>query len=209
MILASQSPRRRELLEEAGFSLRVLPADINEARMPDEKPEPLVRRLAQQKAEATRLLLEGHTDDDVLVAADTIVWTDEGNVLGKPVDEEDAVRMLESLSGKVHHVSSGACVMHLSPTADVIMATSFVETTDVEFYPLTNKEIRAYAASGEPLDKAGAYGIQGRGGLLVRGIRGDYFNVVGLPVARLVREVDRMIGPGVVVGTLGRQHGRH
>ena len=89
----------------------------------------------------------------------------------------------------------------------VLMATSFVETTDVEFYPLTNKEIRAYAASGEPLDKAGAYGIQGRGGLLVRGIRGDYFNVVGLPVARLVREVDRMVGPGVVVGTLGRQHG--
>lgn len=209
MILASQSPRRRELLEEAGFSLRILPANINEARIPNEKPESLVRRLARQKAEATRLLLEGRTDDDVLVAADTIVWTDEGNVLGKPVDEEDAVHMLESLSGKVHHVSSGVCVMLLSPTAETIVATSFVETTDVEFYPLTNEEIRAYAASGEPLDKAGAYGIQGRGGLLVRGIRGDYFNVVGLPVARLIREMDRLIDSGIVVGTLRRRHGMH
>jgi len=209
MILASQSPRRRELLEEAGFSLRILPADIDETRLPDEDPESLVRRLAREKAEAARLLLEGRTDDDVLVAADTIVWTDEGDVLGKPVDVGDAARMLASLSGRAHHVSSGVCVMLLSPTADVAAATSFVETTDVEFYHLTDEEIRAYAVSGEPLDKAGAYGIQGRGGLLVHGIRGDYFNVVGLPIARLVREVDKLIGSDIVVGALGGQRGRH
>lgn len=209
MILASQSPRRRELLEKAGFSLRILPADIDETRMPQEGPESLVRRLAREKAEAARLLLEGHTDDDVLVAADTIVWTDEGSVLGKPADEGGARRMLESLSGRVHHVSSGACIMLLSPAAGIVRATSFVETTDVEFYHLTDEEIRAYAASGEPLDKAGAYGIQGRGGLLVRDIRGDYPNVVGLPMARLVRELDELIGADVIVKTLGGQHGTH
>ena len=203
MILASQSPRRRELLEEAGFSLEVLPADIDETRLPDEAPETLVGRLAREKAEATRLLLKGSTTDPLLVAADTIVWTDDGEVLGKPADAADARRMLEGLSGRVHHVSTGVYVMLLSPAASVEKTTSFVETTDVEFYPLTSGEIRAYADSGEPLDKAGAYGIQDRGRLLVHGIRGDYFNVVGLPVARFVREMGRLTGSDATLGPLG------
>ena len=192
MILASQSPRRRQLLEELGYDLTVIPADIDETTRPGEKPPELVCRLATSKAEASRSLAatRGAKDaEGLLVAADTIVWDDEGNVLGKPADAADASRMLHELAGKVHHVSTGCCALRLSPTCEPLASTAFVETTDVEFWDLTEDEIEEYVATKEPLDKAGAYGIQGLGRTLVRRIHGDYFTVVGLPVSRLVREL--------------------
>ena len=179
MILASQSPRRRQLLEELGYELEVLPADIDEARREDEAPVALVGRLAEQKADASLAAARarGIADKDgLLVAADTIVWDDEGDVLGKPADAADAARMLRELSEDLEELGRSA----------------FVETTDVEFWPLSDAQIASYVATGEPMDKAGAYGIQGLGRLLVRGIRGDYFSVVGLPVSRLARELEAL-----------------
>lgn len=206
MYLASQSPRRRQLLEAAGFSLTIVPADIDETRQEGETPTHLVERLARQKAEATRGSLAGRATEDVLLAADTIVWTEDGDVLGKPVDEKAACAMLQELSGRTHHVSTGVCLMHLDPTAKALATRSFDETTRVSFFDLTDEEIRAYVASGEPMDKAGAYGIQGRGRLLVSGIEGDWANVVGLPVARVVRELEALFGRrDLVAHCLGAQ----
>lgn len=206
MYLASQSPRRRQLIEAAGFSLTIVPADIDETRQEGETPTHLVERLARQKAEATRGSLAGRATEDVLLAADTIVWTEDGDVLGKPVDVKAACAMLQELSGRTHHVSTGVCLMHLDPTAKALATRSFVETTRVSFFDLTDEEIRAYVASGEPMDKAGAYGIQGRGRLLVSGIEGDWANVVGLPVARVVRELEALFGRrDLVAHCLGAQ----
>ncbi|MCR8908620.1 Maf family protein [Thermophilibacter sp. ET337] len=193
MILASQSPRRRELLSEAGFDLDIRPADIDEARLPGESPMELVARLAAEKAEAARATLDASPSDGLLVAADTIVWMGD-EALGKPEGPEDAARMLRELSGRTHHVSTGVCVLSLAEDGSAEERASFVETTDVTFWELTDAEIAAYVSTGEPLDKAGAYGIQGAGRLLVERIDGDYSNVVGLPVARLVREVTRLMG---------------
>ncbi len=193
MYLASQSPRRRQLLEAAGFSLTIVPADIDETRHEGETPSHLVERLACQKAEATRLALAGKATDDLLLAADTIVWTEDGDVLGKPADEKAACATLRELSGRAHHVSTGVCLMQLDHAANAVATRSFVETTRVSFFDLTEEEIRAYVASGEPMDKAGAYGIQGKGRLLVSGIEGDWANVVGLPVARVVRELEGLL----------------
>lgn len=206
MYLASQSPRRRQLLEAAGFSLTIVPADIDETRQEGETPTHLVERLARQKAETTRSSLAGRATENVLLAADTIVWTEDGDVLGKPVDVKAACAMLQELSGRTHHVSTGVCLMHLDPTAKALATRSFVETTRVSFFDLTDEEIRAYVASGEPMDKAGAYGIQGRGRLLVSGIEGDWANVVGLPVARVVRELEALFGRrDLVAHCLGAQ----
>ncbi len=204
MILASASPRRYELLSECGLDVRVLPADINESRMAGETPVALVRRLAEGKAHAAVCAYDKPLDD-ALVAADTIVWDDGGDVLGKPAGRDDAARMLRVLSGETHHVSTGVCVM--VPTAQGVAESSFVETTDVTFRDLTDAEIDAYVASGEPMDKAGAYGIQGLGRLLVSGIKGDYPNVVGLPVMRTLHEIDRLNGnEALVIGALGGHH---
>ena len=193
MILASQSPRRRELLSEAGFELEILPADIDETRRDGESPVELVERLASEKAEAARTALDHAPADGLLVAADTIVWMG-SEALGKPADKTDAARMLRELSGRTHHVSTGVCAMRLSGDASALATATFVETTDVTFWDLTEAEILAYVATGEPMDKAGAYGIQGAGRVLVRGIRGDYANVVGLPVSRLLREIGSLSG---------------
>lgn len=190
MILASQSPRRRQLLEEAGFALKICPADIDEAARPDERPTDLVRRLASQKAKACRQMLSQGPADGLLVAADTIVWSPELGVLGKPADADDARRTLAALSGRTHHVSTGVSALLLSPTCEVLDSASFVETTDVTFYELTEAEIDTYVATGDPMDKAGSYGIQTPAGrLLVKSIHGDYDNVVGLPIPRLMREL--------------------
>ena len=193
MILASQSPRRRELLSEAGFDLDIRPADIDEARLPGESPVELVERLSAEKAEAARASLDASPADGLLVAADTIVWMDD-EALGKPENPEDAAHMLRELSGRTHHVSTGVCVLRLVGDGSAAAQASFVETTDVTFWELTDAEIAAYVSTGEPLDKAGAYGIQGAGRLLVEKIDGDYSNVVGLPIARLVRELTRLTG---------------
>lgn len=195
MILASQSPRRRDLLAAAGFELEVVPADIDEARLPDEKPVELVGRLAVEKAEAVRSALDHVPADGFLVAADTIVWMGDA-ALGKPADAADAAAMLRSLSGRTHHVSTGVCALLLGPDGSVAGSACFTETSDVTFWELTDEQVAAYVACGEPLDKAGAYAIQGAGRLLVREVHGDYSNVVGLPVARLVRELGALAGDG-------------
>lgn len=197
MILASQSPRRRQLLEEAGFSLEIHPADIDEAARPDERPTDLVRRLASEKAKACRQTLSQGPADGLLVAADTIVWSPELGVLGKPSDADDARRTLAALSGRTHHVSTGVSALLLSPTCEVLDTSTFVETTDVTFYDLTEAEIDAYVATGDPMDKAGSYGIQTPAGrLLVKSIHGDYDNVVGLPIPRLLRALSTLTHHG-------------
>lgn len=188
LVLASGSPRRQELLREAGFALEVAPQDVDETPLADESPQALVRRLAERKAASALAHGEGPR---TIVAADTIVA--QGTMaLGKPRDAAHAQTMLASLSGKVHEVSTGVCLIAVSASGEV-QSTSFVETTGVSFYELSPDDIAAYVASGEPMDKAGAYGIQGAGRALVRGIEGDYFNVVGLPVARVLRELDALL----------------
>lgn len=183
MILASQSPRRIALMREAGFDVRVIPADIDERSEPGETPVELVERLARLKAAA--VAARDAAPGETVLAADTVVALD-GSILGKPADGQDAVRMLSRLSGRTHEVATGVAIARGGGDG----AESFVSVTRVAFYPLEEDEIRAYVESGEPLDKAGAYGIQGAGGrMLVRGIEGDFYTVVGLPIAEVVRRL--------------------
>ena len=177
MILASQSPRRRELLGQMGFSFTVRPAKGEELPHPELTPAQLVEELARQKALEVSAEAEA---DDVVVAADTVVAID-GKVLGKPHDKVHAAQMLSALSGREHTVYPGVAVKR----GETLLVEH--EATQVRFRPLTEREIDLYIQTGEPMDKAGSYGIQGYGALLVEGIRGDYFNVVGLPICRLGR----------------------
>ena len=175
VILASQSPRRRDLLDLIGITHVVRPADIDEAVLPDEAPIPHCERLARSKA-AT---LAVRSPDAVVIAADTIVVLD-GEILGKPADGEEARATLARLSGRTHTVHTAMAVALGGETV------SAVESVQVTFRPLTADEIAAYVATGEPMDKAGAYGIQGFGATIVERIDGDYFSVMGLGLRRLV-----------------------
>ena len=178
LILASQSPRRRQLLEQVGFTdFLIRPAQGEELADPNLDPGGLVEALSRQKA----LEISASADpEDLIIAADTVVAVD-GQVLGKPHSIQQAHEMLSALSGREHIVYTGVTVCR----GGQILTQH--EATTVRFRPLTAQEIDAYIATGEPMDKAGSYGIQGRGALLVEGISGDYFNVVGLPVCRLGR----------------------
>ena len=173
LILASSSPRRQELLAQMGLSFQVYSPEVDEHQ--DGSPDQVVRALAERKARAAALV---HPQDAVL-AADTLVHI-EGQLLGKPVDLEDAARMLRLLSGKWHEVVTGVCLV-----ADGSLQTAHA-TTRVLFTAMTDEEIRFYCDSGEPMDKAGAYGIQGRGAFLVAAITGSCSNVIGLPVHDLI-----------------------
>ena len=177
IILASQSPRRRELLERMGIShFDLMPASGEARSDPSLTPAQLVEELSRQKAAE---IAAAHPDA-LIISADTVVAVD-GTVLGKPRDREDSARMLELLSGREHTVYSGLTVCQQG---------RFVtqhEATAVRFRPLTQADIANYISTGEPMDKAGSYGIQGWGCTLVEGISGDYYNVVGLPVCRLSR----------------------
>ena len=176
LILASQSPRRRELLGQMGLrDFKIISPDIDERMDPALSPAELVRSLSAQKAAAVAAQA---APGALIVAADTVVALD-GAVLGKPTDARDAFRMLTALSGRRHEVYTGVTVRR---GADAVTEH---EVTAVSFRPLTPAEIEAYIATGEPMDKAGAYGIQGYGALLAEGVFGDYFNVMGLPVNRL------------------------
>lgn len=183
MILASASPRRIAILKQAGYSPAVRPQDVDEAALPGEHPKELVERLAKAKAMACA---NACGPSEPIVAADTIVWDEDGHVLGKPATEAEAASMLRTLSGARHHVSTGVAIIANGTL------TTFVETTDVWFFELTDAEIEAYVATGDPLDKAGAYGYQSLGCTLVERIEGDYYNVVGLPIAKLVRELAKL-----------------
>lgn len=186
IILASASPRRKELLEKAGVCFSVIPGNADET-ITAEKPADAVQELSLKKARA----VAEHADFEegtLILGADTIVvYRDE--ILGKPSDALDAVRMLEELQGNVHEVYTG--VTMLWKRNGDWESRSFAECTQVEFYPVSEGEIREYVATGDPLDKAGAYGIQGPFFVYVKGIRGDYCNVVGLPVARLFLEAKK------------------
>jgi len=172
LILASASPRRRELLESAGLRFSVVPSDAIESIREGEAPDELVRRLAREKA----AVVAERAPDAVILAADTVVALGAA-LLEKPVDGEDARRMLRALSGKAHQVWTGVAI------ADGGRLQDFCVRTEVRFRDLSDEEIGAYVASGEPMDKAGAYGIQGRAAAFVVGIQGSYTNVVGLPLA--------------------------
>jgi septum formation protein len=180
LVLASASPRRKELLIQAGYDFKVVPANILEKRLPNEDPTAFVTRLAQEKAKTVFDQLDRNTHEDrpLVLGADTIVVTAE-EILGKPRDAEDAARMLRALSGLTHHVITGVCV--LSKRRTEIAA----ETTSVTMREISEKEIAVYIATGEPMDKAGAYAIQGYAARWIPRIEGCYFNVVGLPLARL------------------------
>ena len=179
LILASQSPRRQEILSRAGIRFILRPAEISEERMGDENPREHVGRLARLKAEAVAAAPEA-----AVLGADTVVVI-ESRILGKPANAEQAAWMLRQLSGREHEVLTGVC---LRTGGRCIVE---VESTRVRFVPLSEREIADYVASGEPMDKAGAYAIQGLASKFVERIEGDYFNVMGLPVAlvyRLLRE---------------------
>jgi septum formation protein len=184
LVLASASPRRQELLRSAGISFTVQAADINETPLAGEGPRDCAERLAREKALA---VFQKHPQQWVL-GADTIVVVDDA-ILGKPRDADDAARMLRLLSGRVHAVITGVCVA--GPVAGETGALSASETTFVTFCELSDDEIYDYVATGEPMDKAGAYAIQGMASRWIPRIEGDYSNVVGLPVAlvwRMLRE---------------------
>lgn len=175
VILASQSPRRRELLTQIGIAHEVCPADIDESVWPGEDPVTHSERLARDKAHTLAL----QYPDAIVIGSDTIVVID-GAILGKPSSPDDAVAMLERLSGREHTVYTSVAVAHEGRTL------SGVEAVPVTFRPVSRALAEAYVATGEPMDKAGAYGIQGYGATLVERISGDYFAVMGLPLGRLV-----------------------
>lgn len=182
IILASNSPRRRELLEQVGITgFQVISPDVDERVEPGLSPAGMVEELSLRKARAAA---DKTGPDGLIIAADTVVALD-GAVLGKPRDEADAFAMLSALSGREHRVYTGVSVLRGD------RAVTEHEETAVCFRALAPGEIWGYIATGEPMDKAGAYGIQGIGALLVSGIRGDYCNVVGLPVFRLGRMLAR------------------
>lgn len=176
IILASNSPRRKELLRQIGLDFTSAPADVDESMLSHELPESYAMRVALDKARVAA----GRVGSGIVVGADTIVVLDDA-VFGKPVDAHDAERMLAALSGRMHQVITGLAVIEVQTGAVLTRAS----VTRVWFRRLASEEISAYVRSGEPLDKAGAYGIQERGALLVERIEGCYFNVVGLPLSLL------------------------
>jgi septum formation protein len=181
IILASASPRRQELLRNAGISFTVQPADINETPLPGEVPRDCAERLAREKA----LAVSRKNPEQWVLGADTIVVVDE-TILGKPRDDEDAARMLRLLSGRTHAVITGVCVVETGARGQGSGASKIntsSETTLVTFCEMSEEDIRDYVATGEPMDKAGAYAIQGIASRWIPRIEGDYSNVVGLPVA--------------------------
>ena len=176
IILASNSPRRKELLHQIGIQFKICPTQTDERVLTDEKPETYVVRVASDKA----VVASRHVKKGIVIAADTIVVIDNA-ILGKPVDKQDAERMISTLQGKMHLVMTGIAVMNAGSKK---MLTG-LSITKVWFRALTETDIRSYVETGEPLDKAGAYGIQEKGALLVDKIEGCYFNVVGLPISLL------------------------
>jgi septum formation protein len=196
LLLASASPRRRELLALLDRPFEVVAADVDETPRPGEPPESLVERLALAKAAAGRRIA-GSSPADIAIGADTVVVVD-GEVVGKPTDQADATAILRRLSGRDHEVLTGLAVVAGTDARSTVVATT------VTFVAMTDAAIAAYVATGEPADKAGAYGIQGRGGRFVAAVDGSYHNVVGLPLAQLADLLgeleDVLAGEGEVSG---------
>jgi septum formation protein len=190
LILASASPRRREILENLGLTFTVFPTNAQEIMPPDKEPAEVVSLLSKQKAKAAEMALPSLAPEDTLLAADTLVSIGQ-KILGKPRSKEEAFSMLHALSGQWHQVYSGITLVrnqkYLSDTV----------CTKVKFRELSEEEIADYIQTGEPMDKAGAYGIQGRAGLFVERLEGDWYAVVGLPICRLETLLQENFGQGL------------
>lgn len=198
IILASQSPRRKELLEQIGLEFEICPAKGEEIITKD-IPEEVAQELSLQKAKEVAAMVSQYGDnnkelmtpqDILVIGADTIVAVD-GEILGKPKDEADAYRMLSLLSGRTHAVYTGVTFVFID-TSGKAGAHTFFEKTEVQMKELSEEEIRRYVETGDSMDKAGAYGIQGRCAIYIEKINGDYNNVVGLPVARIYKELQKL-----------------
>lgn len=190
IILASRSPRRKELLSGVIHNFDIMADDSEEKIESGMAPEEVVMHLAMQKAAN---IAEKITEDALVIGADTVVSID-GGIFGKPSDEDDAKRMLKTLSGRENFVCTGVAVVDTSSGR----AVCDYERTGVVFRALTEREIAAYIKTGEPMDKAGAYGVQGVGALFVKEINGDYFNVVGLPLCKLGRMLEKEFGYNIL-----------
>lgn len=188
IVLASGSPRRKELLAKAGVKFSVMVSD-GEEKINLADPAEIVKKLSFDKAMDVAEKLLHESTPHLIIGADTVVAVD-GQILGKPADEEDALNTLLRLQGRSHQVYTGVTI--LIKENDIWNPHTFSEKTDVQFYPVSKEEILEYISSGEPMDKAGSYGIQGRFGIYVKGICGDYNNVVGLPVGRLFYELKKI-----------------
>lgn len=188
IVLASGSPRRKELLAKTGLKFSVVVSG-GEEKAETSDPAETVDKLSLDKASAVADLLQAEKEPQLIIGADTVVACD-GEILGKPSDREDAFRMLWKLQGQTHQVYTGVTL--LLKKKHTWQAHTFSEKTDVQFYPVSREELLAYIETGEPMDKAGSYGIQGGFGIYVKGICGDYNNVVGLPVGRLVYELKKL-----------------
>ena len=186
IILASASPRRKELLSQVGVVFEVIPS-MEEEICKEKEPAKLVELLARQKAES---VAAGVTGEYIVIGSDTVV-TKDGEVLGKPSDKEEAFRMLYSLQGATHQVYSGVALVSCQNGEKEIR--SFSVMTEVEVLPMEKQHIEGYIATGDCMDKAGAYGIQGCFAEYIKGIHGDYYNVVGLPLSRLMQELRRLL----------------
>ena len=189
IVLASSSPRRTELLQQAGIAHIVMPAECEEV-ISSNVPQDVVIELAGQKAEEVyqRCLAEHEDGAFLVIGADTVV-TVEGKILGKPIDEDDAFAMLSSLQGRSHQVYTGVSLIKYEQ--GTVQRKSFFESSAVHAYPVSEEELRDYIATGEPMDKAGAYGIQARFAIHIERIEGDYNNIVGLPIARIYQEIKK------------------
>jgi len=190
VVLASGSPRRKELMGRLmgvkGF--KVISTDIDESQLPGEEPLPHVTRLAQSKAQAGAKQLSESGSETLVIGADTIVVLD-GRIYGKPASPTEAANYLGQLSGRTHQVTTAVAVVLVSVKGEITQQEVFTTTSEVEFRAISQAEIEWYVATGEPNDKAGAYAIQGYGGLLIAGIKGDYYNIVGLPIGALIEKL--------------------
>ena len=187
IILASGSPRRKELMAQAGIPFAVKVSACEET-VTKEKPEEIVQELARKKAAA---VAQAEKEDALVIGADTVVALN-GKVMGKPRDKEEAFQMLRLLQGKTHEVWTGVCILERQADGS-IKEECFAQKTEVEMYPMEETEIRGYIETGEPMDKAGAYGIQGKALVFVKKIEGDYYNVVGLLIAELYQRLKRKL----------------
>lgn len=193
IILASASPRRRELLTQIGLKFDIITADVEE-HSDSHEPSQVVMDLSALKAEAVlEQLLHQQEEDILVIGADTIVSCD-GKILGKPRNEQDAVSMLERLQDRGHQVYTGMTLLYRRAGERQPVKKQFYEETEVFFYPMSRAEIEDYVSSKDPMDKAGSYGIQGFCARYIKEIRGDYNNVVGLPVGRLYQEMKGLLG---------------
>ena len=180
IILASASPRRKEILELADLKFNIMPSNAQEITTKT-APNEVVMELASIKAKD---IYKKSEKQSMIVGADTVVAY-QGQILGKPTDEADAKRMLTMLSGQTHEVYTGVCVIEDGKTK------TFYEETKVTFYEISDEQIDHYIKTGEPMDKAGSYGIQGKAAVFIKGIEGDYYNVVGFPIARFLQEITK------------------